>query len=86
MLETNIDESTISLLGLDPIAGRLLLTYVPFGNKCEFLSELICLDDVGFTAEETKDAKSKLGSIRKLADTRNMIAHFSPLRKTESDF
>jgi hypothetical protein len=75
MLETNLDETVINLLGLEPIAGRLLLTYVPFGKKCDFLNELIGLGEVGLSAEEKAQAKDKLGSIEKLADTRNVIAH-----------
>jgi hypothetical protein len=75
MLETKIDESIIGLLGLDPLAGRLLLTYVPFARKPEFLGELICLEDVGFTPTERNEAKSRLGEIHKKSQIRNIVAH-----------
>jgi hypothetical protein len=75
MLETNIDESIISLLGLEPLAGRLLLTYVPFARECAFLAELIGLDDVGFADAEKKEANSKLGRIQDKARIRNIVAH-----------
>jgi hypothetical protein len=75
MLETNIDQSVIDLLDLEPVAGRLLMSYVPFQKKCDLLRELFSLEEVGFTNQEKKDANSKLNRIRGRADTRNIIAH-----------
>jgi hypothetical protein len=75
MLETKMDESIIELLGLERSAGQLLLTYVPFGKKCEFLSELIGLNEVGFGEPDKKAARKRLEQIRAKADKRNIIAH-----------
>jgi hypothetical protein len=75
MLETNMDTSIVGLLGVEETAGRLLLSYVPFSRKCDFLRELICLEAVGFTDAERKEAKGKVGEIQQKADLRNIVAH-----------
>ena len=77
MLESNIDVAIIGALGVEDNAGQLLMTFVPFGKKCEFLNALISAEDAGLDAVEIKTAQKNLSSIRKLADTRNMVAHSS---------
>ena len=59
------------------------MTYLNFSSKCTILQELALADGVGLDANErndAKDAKDAISKIRKLADTRNIIAHsmFSP--------
>jgi len=75
LLESDINESIISLLALDAMVGRLLLSYVPFARKCEFLKELFGLKAVGFKPPERKSANSKLGRIQELSAVRNVVAH-----------
>ena len=75
LLESDINESIINLLALDAIVGRLLLSYVPFARKCEFLRELFGLKAVGFKQPEKKNANSKLGRIQELSAIRNVVAH-----------
>jgi hypothetical protein len=75
MLETNLDESIISVLGIEPVAGRLLLSYVPFNRKCDFLKKLTSLPELGFTSQELAEAKAAMGSIQKLSEIRNVVAH-----------
>ncbi|SHL55101.1 hypothetical protein [Bradyrhizobium lablabi] len=79
-LEAVIDRSIIDLLELEPTTGQLLMTYLNFSSKCTILQELASADGVGLSTEERREAKNAIGKIRKLADTRNIIAHsmFSP--------
>jgi hypothetical protein len=74
-LEMQMDLSITALLGIEQTAGRLLLSYIPFSRKAEFLSKLIDLDEVGFTKEEKKAARERLGMIQDKGRTRNTIAH-----------
>jgi hypothetical protein len=74
-LELQMDESIVSVLGLEPLAGRLLLSYVTCRKKCDFLKQLANLADLGFTAQELKDAEKTINRIQKLHDTRNVLAH-----------
>jgi hypothetical protein len=75
MLEDNIGESIIDVLGLEPIAGRLLMTYVNFAAKCDFLKELISVEGLELTSEELKSANSTIGSIQSLNSTRITVVH-----------
>jgi hypothetical protein len=74
-LEMQIDESIIRLLGIELVAGRLLLSYVPCRNKCEFLKKLATLPELEFSPQESKDAKKTTSRIQELHDTRNVLAH-----------
>jgi hypothetical protein len=79
-LEAVIDQSVIDILDLEPKAGQLLMIYLNFSSKCTLLQELALADGVGLSAKECKEAKNAVSKLRKLADTRNIIAHsmFSP--------
>jgi hypothetical protein len=76
MVESKIDESIIRLLGIEAVAGRLLLAYVPFAKKCEFFREMISVSEGAFADDERKQAVSKVNNIINFANTkRNIIAH-----------
>jgi hypothetical protein len=79
-LEAVIDQSIIDILELEPTVGQLLMIYLNFSSKCTLLQEFALADGVGLSAKERKDAKEAISKLRKLADTRNIIAHsmFSP--------
>jgi hypothetical protein len=79
-LEAVIDRSIIDILELDATVGQLLMIYLNFSSKCTLLQELALADGVGLSAKEHKEAKDTISKLRKLADTRNLIAHsmFSP--------
>jgi len=74
-LEMQIDEAIIRVLGIELLAGRLLLSYTPCRNKCEFLKKLAGLSELAFTLQELADAKDAIGRIQVLHDTRNVLAH-----------
>jgi hypothetical protein len=74
-LEMQIDETIIRVLRIELLAGRLLLSYTPCRNKCEFLKKLASLSELAFTREELADAKDTIGRIQKLHDIRNVLAH-----------
>lgn len=74
-LELKIDDSILRVLGIEPIAGRLLLAYVPCRNKCEFLKKLAGLSELNFSSEEKNLAKTVISRIQTLHDTRNILAH-----------
>lgn len=74
-LEMQVDESIIRVLGIEMLAGRLLLSYTPCRNKCEFLKKLASLPQLALTPEELADAKKTMSRIQELHDTRNILAH-----------
>jgi hypothetical protein len=80
-LEAVIDYSIIDILELESVAGRLLMTFVGFSNKCTILEELANAEDAGLSDTERKDARSTMGQIIDLGRRRNIIAHsmFEPV-------
>jgi hypothetical protein len=75
MLETKIDELMIRVVGVEDLAGRLLLSYVPFRRKCEFVSKLVELPQLESAPDEKKCAQDTLERIEALHDIRNILAH-----------
>ena len=74
-LEAVMDGSIIDILNLEPTAGRLLLSFVSFSAKCNFLEELARAEGTGLTDTERKETPSNIEKIRKIARRRNTIAH-----------
>jgi hypothetical protein len=80
-LEAVIDYSIIDILELEQVAGRLLMTFVTFSNKCSILEELATSESAGLSEAERRDFRSAIGKIRDLSQKRNTIAHsmFEPI-------
>ena len=74
-LELQMDEAIIRILGIEVSAGRLLLSYVPCRNKCEFLKKLSNLRELGLGNQEREDAKKITSWVQSLHDERNVLAH-----------
>lgn len=74
-LELKMDEAIIRILGIEEVAGHLLLSYISCRSKCEFLKKLSKLPELELSENEQNQAKEITSKIQALHDHRNVLAH-----------